>query len=306
MIRVIATNPLPPAEAASGHRLADPDLLLDIAERVRRSDRFDTRLTDEFSHVLHDLRMGGTWKRTNRGRLPVTEEMICAHLEPSTREEIAVLDLGASDGITTLELAGALRKAFGSRLRIYMTDISLSLHRYRKGPVFEYRAGDGEPIMVRIGRFGLRLASDRLDHGHVSDPIGALYLRCAVFRRSMQLDARIPLVQPAVQDDPAITTMELNCLVREATLLDRFSAVRASNVLNIGYFSAGQLNAAVGNIHAYLREGGCFLVSRNHDGPDGEIENGSIWRKAGQRFLHLTDFGSGSEIKATVNDWALS
>jgi chemotaxis methyl-accepting protein methylase len=304
MIRVIAAEPLPPSEAASGRRLADPDLLLDIADRFRSAGRSNTDLTDDFSHVLHDLRMGGTWKRTNRGRLPATEAMICTHLAPAGGEEIAVLDLGASDGITTLDLAAALRAAFGERVRLYMTDVNLSLLRYRKGPIFEYRAADGEPVMVRIGRFGLRLASERMDRGHASDPLGALYLRCAGLRRSMRLDARIPLIQPLVQNDPAITTMELNCLVRDGTLVDRFSAVRASNVLNLAYFSAAQLSEAVGNIHAYLREGGCFLVSRNADRADGETENGSIWRKTGPHFSHLADFGSGSEIKATVDGWA--
>jgi len=305
MIRVIAREPLPPSEAASGRRLADPDLLLKIADQMQRAALPDNALADKFSHILHDLRMGGTWKRTNRGRLPITEEMIGAHILPDADGEIAVLDLGASDGITTLELVATLRKVFGNRTRAYMADVNLFLLRYRKGPLFEYRAANGEPIMARIGRLGLRLAGGRNGDG-ASDPIGGLYLGCAALRRSMRLDTRIPLVHPFVRNEPAITAMELDCLVREATLVDRFLAVRASNVLNLDYFTTSQLHAAVGNIHFYLRDGGCLLVSRNHDVPGGETENGSIWRKIGSRFVHLADFGVGSEIKEAVDGWTPS
>jgi len=122
----------------------------------------------------------------------------------------------------------------------------------------------------------------------------------------MRLDTCIQLVHPLIRNEPAITAMEFDCLVCEATLVDRFLAVRASNVLNRDYFTTPQLHAAVGNIHLYLRDGGCLLVSRNHDEPGGETENGSIWRKTGSRFVHLADFGAGSEIKEMVDGWTPS
>jgi hypothetical protein len=119
----------------------------------------------------------------------------------------------------------------------------------------------------------------------------------------MRLDTRISLVNPLVHRDAAITTMELDCLALDQTLVDRFMAVRASNVLNPGYFSIPQLRTAIGNIHRYLREDGCLVVSRNRDAAGGEVEEGSAWRKIGSRFRHLTDFGSGSDIKAIVDEY---
>jgi len=301
MIRLIARDPPAPSEAARGRLLADPDLLLSIAARLREEPA-QPALVDGFSHILHDLRIAGTWKRTNRGRLPETERMIAAYLAADPVEQIAVLDLGASDGITTFELVNALRAVFGARVRAYLTDTNLWLYRYRSGPIVEYRAAGGEPVMVRLGRLGLRLSRHRQAHED-GDRLAALYMRWAGFRRAMRLDTRISLVHPLVQREPAITTMELDCLVREPSLTGRFAAVRASNVLNLGYFSVAELQIAAGNIHAYLREGGCFVVSRNDGGPEVEVERGSVWRKADDRFVHLADFGGGSEVKDTVTAW---
>lgn len=303
MLRMIAREPLPPAEAASGRRLADPDLLFEIADRVQAAHGCDDALADKFSHVLHDLRMAGTWKRTNRGRLPVTERMIATHLAPEPDRPIELLDIGASDGITTLDLVAALRRPFGDRIRAVMADINLALLRYRMGPLVEYRAANGEPIMARIGRIGLRLSGGRREDGAATDRLGALYLACGSLRRAMRLDKRIPLVHPLVAGEAAIAAIELDCLVRDEALVDRFLAVRASNVLNRAYFTPSQLTAAVGNIHAYLRAGGCFVVSRNHDEPGGETEHGSVWRKEGRRFAALAAFGAGSELDEAIRGW---
>lgn len=141
-------------------RLADPDLLLEIEEMLapRKEIPEDNNLLQLFSRVLHDVRIGGAWKRTNRGRLRQTEEMLCKHVRLHTEERVSILDLGASDGITTVELVRAIRRARGSTVSAYLADLNLWLRRYRIGRLVEYRATDGEPILARLGRIGLRLA----------------------------------------------------------------------------------------------------------------------------------------------------
>jgi len=304
MIQLVSDRPLP--VELRGRRLTDPDLLLVIAERIRRGDASDGAGTDEFGLVLGDLRMGGTWKRTNQGRLTRAQEAICNCLTPRVGEHISVLDLGASEGLTTLELASALRARFQGRIHVGLADLNLWLLRYRRGPVREYRASNGEPIMVKLGWFGLRLARKRHDQPQAPDLLVALYLGCGAFRREMQLDTRIALVHPLVRNDPSVIVMELDCLVRNNALEQKYDGIRASNLLNTGYFTPSQIDAALGNIHAYLVEGGCLVVSRNREECGSDAEDGSVWRKNGSRFLHLSDFGAGSEIKSVVNSWRAS
>lgn len=303
MIQLVLARPLPRHPLLKRHCLCDPDTLLEIAEQASRSGADIDDLAERFSLILHDLRMGGAWKRTNRGRLPRTEEMLRAHIAPALGEELVFLDIGASDAVTTVEALRALRAAFGDRVHAYAADVNLWLLRYRYGPTVEYRAGDGEPIMVRLGPFGLRLARQRHGLAQRRGIFAGLYLGWHWLRREMELDARISLVNPIARRDAGLELLELDCLRREERLRERVSAIRASNVLNLGYFTPAQIRLAVGHFHFYLREGGCLVISQNGDGARGEAENGTVWLKRAKGFRRAEDFGRGSEIAALVDEW---
>jgi hypothetical protein len=284
--------------------LADPDVLLKIMETAESSqDRVSRRdLSNLFSQVLHDLRMGGAWKRTGAGRLTRTEQMLLQQLDPARHNSVTFLDLGASDGITTLELVHAFRRAGHGEVTAYATDANLWLYRFRFGPLTEYRAGNGEPIMARLGPIGLRLSRNRHELNG-ANLFSAWYLRLEGFRKAMRMDARIALVNPAVRSEPNIIASELNCLERNDNFVGKFTAARASNVLNLGYFEPAQILSAISHLHAYLCPSGSLVVSRNADGPAGELENGSLWVRHATRFEWVADFGTGSEIKQLVDSW---
>lgn len=304
VVQILIYGALPTFPALRKRCLASPDALLIIAQQFRLNS-YAEGASDRFSQVLHELRMGGVWKRTNRGRLKRTEEMLCAHARPEPRQGLMFLDIGASDGITTVEAVRALRRTFGGEVHALLTDRDLWLFRYRRGPIVEYRAADGEPILTRLGPFGVRLARHRREVQPDRSPMARLYLKLNRFRRSMRLDARISLVNPVSQSEPNITIMELDCLIYNESLRGGMSAIRASNILNLGYFSPQQIRHAIGHFHSYLRENGCLIVSRGDDQLDGQVENGSVWRKESCRFRWLQDFGSGSEIKSVVDDWSV-
>jgi len=306
VIQIIVSGALPSYPSLRSRCLANPDDLMVLAQGLSRPDPAAGDLSDRFSLLLHDLRMGGAWKRTNRGRLKQTEELLCAHIPPELRTGLIFLDIGASDGVTTVEAVRALRSAFGGEVRAYLADRDVWLFRYRRGPIIEYRAADGEAIMVRLGRFGLRLARHRREAHHEPGALTRRYLQLERFRNSMQLDARISLVNPLARSEPGITILQLDCLVCNECLRGRVSAIRASNILNLGYFDPPQIRTAVGHLYSYLRAGGCLVVSRNDDQTGGEAENGSVWQKEGRRLRWLEDFGSGSEIKSVVDGWSLS
>jgi hypothetical protein len=136
-----------------------------------------------------------------------------------------------------------------------------------------------------------------------ADLLARFYLHFQRFRRAMWLDTAISLVNPLARGQPDLTMMELDCLRHDASLLSRISAVRVSNVLNLGYFDLEQISEAVGNFHAYLRDGGCLVISRNTDRPLGETEDGSVWIKEPARFRWVEDFGAGADVKNLVDSW---
>jgi hypothetical protein len=304
MMQLVVSTPLPATNRLRQRCLLDPEVLLSLETEFRSSKVDIDELSDRFSLILNDLRMAGAWKRTKRQRLKQAEEMLCAHVPPPLRENLLFLDIGASDGITTVEALRRMKQVFGDTARAYAADLNLWLLRYRRGPVVEYRASNGEPIMVRIGRLGLRLSKSRRGSAAPDyNPLVDLYLRLRNFRCSMSSDAKIPLVNPISRHEPGLTVIELDCLKREPDLVNRMSAVRASNVLNSGYFFPAQIHEAVGHLHAYLRDGGCLVISRNVDTAAGESENGSVWIKEPDRFRLVQNFGSGSEVKEIVDDW---
>jgi hypothetical protein len=303
MLQLIArqtvANPRP-----KQRRLADPDLLLKIIEATESTGDHASQndLSKLFSQILHDIRMGGAWKRTGTKRLVKTEQFLKQHLAPALHSNVTLLDLGASDGITTLELLQAFRAAGYDRVSAYATDLNLWLYRFRLGPLIEYRASDGEPIMARVGPLGLRLAKHRREIGG-SDVFSAYYLRSKSFRDAMRLDKRIALVNPLVRREPDITFSELNCLERNDMFVGKFTAARASNVLNLGYFQPTQIATAITHLHGYLCQDGCLVISRNVDSPGEEVENGSVWLRHADRFKRVADFGNGSEVKDIIDNW---
>ena len=305
MIQLLVLGPLPSRKLLKRHCLSDPDVLINLAQQASQNGSAIQELCDHFSRTLDDLRMGGAWKRTLRNRLKQTEAMLCKYIPENLRHDLTFLDVGASDGITTVEAVQALRQAFGGDISAYLADLNICLFRFRRGPIVEYRAANGEPIMVRFGRLGLRLANPRREKAGVEfSPLVRFYLQLRRFRDAMRLDKRISLISPLALREPNISAIEFDCLRRNNRFENRISAIRASNVLNFGYFSPSQIGHAISHFHAYLHEGGCLVISQNDNRATGEYENGSVWIKDGSRFRWVEDFGNGSAARALVDAWS--
>jgi hypothetical protein len=288
----------PPAPS----RLADPELLADIANEAAASHNLspNSDRVQLFSRLLHDIRIGGAWKRTGGGRLPETQSALIRNIAPQYREKLTLLDLGASDGITTVELVRSLRARWHGELTAYLTDRNLWLHRYRLGPLVEYRAVDGEPVMARIGRVGLRVARQRHTEGGTYTGVERWYLGFKALRKRLRFDAAISLVNPIATSEPGVVVKEMDCLCYYDDLVGKLAAIRASNVLNLGYFTTTQVQQAVQYMRSYLADDGCLVISRNSEQAAGEVENGSVWLKRKDRLEWIEDFGSGSEIREIV------
>jgi hypothetical protein len=278
-------------------RVAHADLEYLIT--MRDAYQYDPEaVTEQFSQSLQDVRIGKCFKYTHGGRLKQTEQRLLKYLTMSGRPDVSVLDLGASDGSTTVSLLAALRNA-GSRATIYLADRDLYLARYKTGPLLEYRAPGGQPVQLRIGPVAWRLPLPDHRWDLLSRALVRFYLSLSELRANMAFTGRIPLVTPGVAHEPAIRPLEIDCFEHHAKLVDFFDAVRASNILNRSAFSETAILDALYYLKDYLKDGGFLLVSRNPR-EDPWVENGSVWQKRGSAFVLLEDFGTGSEVKEVV------
>ena len=288
-----------------GH--ADPEGLVQRAadHAADPDEAARERASAAFSHMLDDFCVNGSWKRSLPGRLQGSEAVFCRLLTTGGPDAVLeVLDLGASDGIATVALLNALRRAGVAGARLRLADLTLTLHRYRAGTLVEYRTARGEPVLARLGWLGLRLPRSPRRFDGFSTLLARLYLRLGPVRRRLAKAETISLVNPAARSDPNLEAFELDVLVRNDALSGGFDGIRASNVLNKENFSQDQLRRALGNLHAYLHEGGYLLISRNQIGRDGETERGSVWQRRGSGFIPVEGFGGGSELAGVVAAFA--
>ncbi len=307
MVVVLRSHPVTGSRLAKWLCHTDPEGLVRLAaEHAAGPDEAARdRASTAFSHVLDNLCINGSWKRSLPGRLRGSEAALCRLLTAGgPGAALDVLDVGASDGITTVELLSALRRAGVAGARLRLADLTLTLQRYRAGSLVEYRTARGEPVLVRLGWLGLRLPRSPRRFDRVSTLLARLYLKLGPVRRRLAEAETILLVNPATRSDPDLEVIELDVLVRNDALSGGFDGIRASNVLNKENFTRDQLLRAIGTLHAYLREGGYLLISRNQIGRTGETERGSVWQRRESRFIPVEGFGGGSELAEVVAAFA--
>jgi hypothetical protein len=300
LIRILTERPICTASWRRWVFHPDPDLLaVGIPDQSRKPSRASE--FEAFTRAVSSIRVGHIHKLTASERLAETARSLARHLKGRGRVEIQLLDVGGSDGTTTLDAVEDLSRAL--RLPVFATliDRYVRLERRRDGWLREYCMSDGSPVMLRIGPLGLQLSSIESTRNPVSRWLGRAYLRHRERCGLPELDATFPLIHPAVSGNERIRLIEWNVLDANPELRARFDAVRASNILNEDYFSHKEIECVLTHIHGYLVEDGLLLVSRNHLEEGVEIERGSVWRKTHDGFLRVDDFGSGSYVACIVD-----
>jgi hypothetical protein len=277
--------------------LPDPETLL--RPNVSSDQQRGVGANERFSQIVSTIWIDGINKRTRTNRLQSSLNAIRRHWRPAKQQRsLSFLDLGASDGINTSEAAHFLRCEYQLPVRAVALDKYLTLHRHDGSWLREYRAANGDPVLLRCGRIGLRLG--RRLALWPAEALRRFYLRRSRFRSSMARSLSIPLVHPQALIDSDLKFFEGDAFARKADFIAAFDIVRASNFLNLGYFSAEEITRAVRLFHEYLRPQGLLIVSRNVMGAHGEAEQGTLWRRTRQGFDIIGDFGGGSEIQSLV------
>ena len=164
MLRSLDPGPVPDTSWLRFVRHPDPDCLIGLTARfpraVHQTSGAHHGLSLEFSQVVSSIRVGRTHKWTRPNRLELPTRALCDRLSiPDAGEALEFLDVGASDGITTLEAVRMFEERLHASVRACLIDPFIRLFRYRSGSIVEYRTPDQSPVMVRVGPIGLQLSS---------------------------------------------------------------------------------------------------------------------------------------------------
>lgn len=300
MLKVLTSRNLPSVLRAV--TWPDPEHLCRLSELYRNSQNADA-IRQDFSRVVSSIRVGGTWKLTSSDRLPEANRCLTEHVNFQPGTNVSVLDVGGSDGITTLELVQALKGHLNVDVNATLVDLYISLRRYDSRLLKEYRATNGSPVMVRCGRLGLKL--DDIDQANPLRRILARWYLGRSFRSSMNAAQEISLVHPIAKACDSIRVMEGSVLDQALQPPNSSEIVRACNLLNRKYFSRDEMKSAIGNFYSFLKPDGYLLISRNQSQGGGIVECGSLWRKdvSTAGFQRIADFGNGCEIAELVDEF---
>lgn len=261
--------------------LPDPRNLLS-AERIAAPEVFATQSS---IFVLH-----GTTRTTRPGRHRQGDALLARALRGTSP---VVLDVGAADGSTSLDLIAALGGRFAA---YYVTDRTLSLRARTDdlGRAFLYDAEDGSCVLVATPRW-------------VVYP--AVEVRAPWLRRVLPwLHGVIPpydpaypevsLIQPRLRE---VARRDTRVIVRAYNVFEPWdgptpTVVKIANLLNRTFFSDARIRQATLNLFRALPRGGLLLVIDNRQVDGRPVEKVSLFERGEDRFQHVESLNGGTEI----------
>jgi hypothetical protein len=253
---------------------------------------YDTLLPPHrFSEAVSALRFGSTFK-TTRPRRHLHSNRYVKETYSGTRP--VILDIGASDGSTSVDLIDALGDSFS---RYYVTDLHLTVScGFDDRGVTYFKDRDGRCVLSASSRW---LAYD--------DPSGGWLPLRLVAKRMLARSARatdwreVQLIQPSLirhtKSDSRIQLVQYDMFtpwVHQSPDL-----IKVANVLNPEYFSSSQARRALEMQCAHLAPGGRLLVVH---GPttNGQSERFSVLRKTASGMTLEHEHDGGVDVAALV------
>lgn len=266
-----------------GSRLfwADPGVIAD-----------DDASADEFRVAMSAVHIGGTMKITGANRHPVGDELLLRNVDLSGA---TIVDIGASDGSTSMDLIHKLPDDFGAYI---IADLYLSLSARTVGSRRLFFDGAGDCVLVVGRRMIAWPAESRVVRGLYSWSIrkagrsaatGVLLLNPEV-RRRMATDARV-----------TYRTHD----VFERWTEPRPTVVKVANLLRRFYFSDDRLSAALETILASLDDDAYFLIADNTR-EKGMPPRAGLYRKADGRFVMVDESTPRPEIADLIERASLA
>jgi glycosyltransferase involved in cell wall biosynthesis len=237
-----------------------------------------------FARHVSGLMEGGVWRSSAPGRHARTHACIARIPEAERR---TILDVGASDGVTSLELIEALDGRFE---RIWITDRRQGVRYARRGGDLYFYDDDGGCFFIsRRLYMTYRVAGGWFPFSRWA----ARVIASAPAADCVQVE-QLDLVQPELR---GLAERDARVVVREYDLRRAWNGeavdlIKVANLLNRAYFSPETLRDLLANLTGALRPGGRLVVIDNRRG----VEQGSILRRTEGGFALEQQIGAGAEI----------
>jgi len=246
--------------------------------------------TKEFSKYIESIYFDGKFSKTTMpGRHSLSDKKILELI--SDNKDARILDVGASDGSTSLDLIKKLDGNFG---KYFVTDVSFSLdviEQDRKS--YFYDTVRKECIMIVSNR--LIIYHDKLS----SSLIG--YIAKRLIERAPKYDAQmmkqISLVQPELQKlvigNSNIKLIEWS--IFEPWPEEKADIIKVANVLKTEVFSEDEITEAIKNLIENLNPDGRIIIIQNSD-----KEKYSFYSKVGSSLRLEASENGGCDIDYLV------
>ncbi len=252
----------------------------------------------------------GIFKRTYNGRFAALDREIVSILRSEGTGLREVLDVGASSGITTLELATALR-ALDHDIKITGTDVVLDAFIVDVLPGCRALV-DHEGFVLQHDIFGIAVRpwQRRLDYLTGMVILRPLINKILTPRALSAMTAgsnvrRVELVSRRLEADRNVEVICDDLRKNRDDFRERFDFIRAGNVLNIDYFDESDRKIIAANIASYLDPDDSWLLVLRSDAQGRH--NGTLFRYSEvEGFRVHKRFGKGSEVEGLILETRLA
>jgi hypothetical protein len=237
---------------------------------------------EEFIAAASVFKFGETFKTTDNIRYPIT-------LDALARINYAfppvVLDIGASIGITSLNLIARL-----DFQRYYITDLHLDICYERSHGRFYYYDADWNCILIATKRF--------LFYPDTKDAVFPFsWIARKKFSKVLPSTKNLPkviLVHPALKD------AEGDIVIKKYDVLTKWPGEKAdliiaANILSNDHFSDQNIRTAVRNIFSALKKPGRFVVVNNKS-----VEKSTIFYVREGEISVEMDINGGAEARSLI------
>jgi hypothetical protein len=237
-----------------------------------------------FTNAISAFKFKTTQKTTEKDRFPLTIRVM---KELNLKDIENVLDVGASDGITSVDVMEAL-----SPKKYYVTDLNVYAFYRILGDRVYFFDEDGKCVLI---------VTDRLvvyaDHEGAIFPFNVL--AAAYFESqpsATQPMASIELINPSLQDRSNEIVIQKYDIFSPWPH-EKVAMVLAANILNRVYFSDGKLLAAIRNLVRALNQMGRLVIIDNR-----QVESATVFQLRADKLVVERQVNGGTEIEALIRN----